>query len=284
MNSMEYNGIFAESVLDGCFPLRMCGVLHFGREDMYPLPEDYEKAYRTSDCIAFETEMDVIDGSDFMCRMRELSAFPAGESLSDLLTEATFSELVGIAEGLGFSEGFISSFRPWYCASLLTNTALQREGLSRELGIDAALHRRAKADGKEIVSLESPESQLDILQNIDGGDAERFICSLITELKTIRQFSENLFRLWRVGDSVGLSQLVKGNFSDSPEQRSVILAERNRRWADMLLEKSRECPVLAVVGAGHLIGDGSLPDALVATASRRRSGGVSGVPPSVGWR
>ena len=281
---MEYKGIFAESVIDGCFPLRMCGVLHFGRENMYPLPESYENAYRMSDCIAFETEMDVIDGSEFMGRMRELSAFPPDESLSDVLTETTFTELMEIAEGLGFSEDFVSSFRPWYCASLLTNTALQREVLSKDLGIDAVLHRRAKAEEKEIISLESPETQLDILQAIDGGDAERFIRSLITELKTIRQFSENLFSLWRVGDSEGLSQLIKGNFSDSPEQQSVILAERNRRWADILLEKSRECSVLAVVGAGHLIGDGSLPDALVATASRRRSGGVSGVPPSVGWR
>ncbi len=260
---MEYKGVFSEINRDGHYPVRLCGVLHFGCSNMYPLPDSYEQAYGASDCIAFETDMDAIAGYEFISRMRELGTFDEGMSLKDALSADTFTELMTIANELGFSETGIAHYRPWYCASLLTNTSLQRTGLASGLGIDAHIHSRAKSDGKETLCLETPESQLEILKTIDGGDADSFMRNTIRELRNIREFSENLLRLWREGNAKRLQSLLSENFRESPEQQSAILAERNKRWATVLEEKSRKCSVMAVVGAGHLIGNGSLAELLL---------------------
>ena len=260
---MEYKGVFSDINRDGHYPVRLCGVLHFGCSDMYPLPDRYEQAYGASDCIAFETDMDAIEGYEFISRMHDLGTFDDGMSLKDALSADTYSELMAIANELGFSETSIAYYRPWYFASLLTNTSLQRTGLASGMGIDAHIHSRANSDGKETLCLETPESQLEILKTIDGGDADAFMRNTIRELRNTREFSENLLRLWKEGNAQGLQSLLNENFRESPEQQSAILAERNKRWAEVLEKKSRDCSVMAVVGAGHLIGKGNLGELLM---------------------
>lgn len=68
---------------------------------------------------------------------------------------------------------------------------------------------------------------------------------------------------WIKGDTKALNELINSSGDDAIEIREKIFFERNRNWVNDI-QKILEKPgnYVIAVGAGHLVGDGSVIDLL----------------------
>ena len=148
---------------------------------------------------------------------------------------------------------------PWFAAITVEQLLLLRIGFNPLLGVEMHLATKAGRDGKPITGLESFDEQLRLLdglsieaqgelllQTLDSGDAEAEMGRLIAA--------------WRRGDTDFLETFMLDGIRESSELYEVIVARRNRAWADdvvALLDDDED--YLLVVGALHLVGDDGLP-------------------------
>ncbi len=257
--SLGYKGVFGECRAEGFGTAWLCGVLHFGHEGMYPLPEPLERAFAEADEIFFETDMDVISGYAFSRRIHDMGTYGGEGSLKGELSGEVWEGVMEVARGLGYSEATVDNCRPWYCASMLTSSALQRAGFSSHLGIDGQLFRRASSEGRRIMAFETPDEQLALLSSLGAGDPDGLIAGAMAEIRDMERFSGGLYRLWRMGDWDGLEKLIRTGMRGDEDEQARILLARNRKWTERLLEElAGGANVLAVIGAGHVIGENGI--------------------------
>ena len=251
--------MFWTAIRPGSPPVAFFGVLHFGTPDMYPLPASVEDAYAAADLVAFETDLRQVSSPAFAAAIQARGALPPDESLSRKLTAGTWQRLQTTAAGLGYSSPLLGTLAPWYCSSTLTSAALRRNGLASALGLDTYLFSRASAENKEVHCLETPEQQLALLASINAESDETLILNLLDELDAMPDFSRHLLALWRQGAAAPLARLIGRSFAGHPDQRERMLRDRNEAWFSQLDHLNGQGHrVFVAVGAGHLVGRGSL--------------------------
>ncbi len=235
------------------------GALHFGSDDMYPLPDRLEHARQTADAFAFETDLEALATFDFNDAMRRRGRLPDGQRLHHSLLPQTWQQLAAEATRLGFPPDLLDACRAWYAASLLTSAALRLTGLNSQLGIDTVIFRQAAAQKRPIICLETPEHQLELLADINRQPDEDFIRQTLAELRDMPTFTATMLDLWLHQQDDKLAALIADGFAGNSPLQAQMLDERNHRWFETLDHASADHrSVLAVVGAGHLIGPGSL--------------------------
>jgi uncharacterized protein YbaP (TraB family) len=242
-------------------PLFFFGALHFGTPEMYPLPACVEDAFQACELIAFETDLAYIASPVFHATMAKAGRLPEGDSLAQSLTAETWQELCRYAQALGYHESSIEQLHSWYCASLLTSSALQRSGLASQLGIDSYLFARAKEQHKNILCLEKADEQLQLLSSIKVGDDEEFIQNTLSELANMPSFTQHMLQIWLRGDAAELGSFIQNSFESNKPLQQRMLRRRDRNWFQQLNAACHEGKIiLSVVGAGHLVGEHSLLD------------------------
>ncbi|HQL09001.1 MAG TPA: TraB/GumN family protein [Lentisphaeria bacterium] len=244
---------------NGALPLFFFGALHFGTPEMYPLPQIVEDAFRDCGVTAFETDLGTIASPAFHALMAKAGTMPEGHSLAGQLSADTWQGLCQRAQSLGYHDSTISRLRSWYCASLLTSSALQLSGMASQLGVDSYLFARAKAQDKIILCLEQPDEQLQLLSSINSASDDEFIQNTLAEIDNMPAFTQHMLQIWLRGDAAELAALISSGFEGNNALQKRMLQTRNRSWFQQLHAANHEGKaVLSVVGAGHLVGDNSL--------------------------
>lgn len=235
------------------------GALHFGSDVMYPLPQRLLEAQQQADAFAFETNLATLATIEFNEAMRCLGQQAPGQLLHQSLQAETWQKLAAHARALGFSPEYIDVCQPWYAASMLTSAALRNTGLNSQLGIDTVIFNQAAANGHTIICLEQPEQQLQLLADINQRSDEDFITQTLAELDDMPRFTQNMLDLWLEQREEELAELVSDGFADNSPLQQRMLLERNQRWFDILDRHAAQGHnILAVVGAGHLLGSDSI--------------------------
>ena len=76
-------------------------------------------------------------------------------------------------------------------------------------------------------------------------------------------YMAELIDAWLTGDTAVLGRLIEKAFAGFPEAYEVLIAARNRRWADTIEALlARSDAVFVVVGAAHVVGPDNLIDLL----------------------
>ena len=253
------NGLFWTAKLPELPPLHFFGALHFGTEQMYPLPQVLEDAYQADDAIAFETNLGELSTPRFNAMMTDMGRQPNAARLSQNLKPETWNSLSAIALKLGYSPDYIDTLQSWYCASVLTSAALRLAGLNSHLGIDGYIFQRSVIEQRPVICLETPQKQLELLASINPETDEIFIQHTIRELADMAKFSHEMLDYWLDGNAKGLARLVADGFENNNELQKLMLEDRNRQWFDKLHSANlQNMSVLSVVGAGHLVGPDSI--------------------------
>jgi uncharacterized protein YbaP (TraB family) len=184
---------------------------------------------------------------------------PEGQTLTDQLNPETWQGLCRRAHSLGYHDSSISHLRSWYCASLLTSSALQLSGMASQLGVDSFLFARARAQDKTILCLEQPDDQLQLLSSINSASDDEFIQNTLAEIDNMPAFTQQMLQIWLRGDAAELATLICSGFEGNNALQKRMLQSRNRNWFQQLHNANHEGKaILSVVGAGHLVGNNSL--------------------------
>ena len=241
----------------------LLGSLHVLKSDAYPLARAIDSAYGASPKVVFETDIGGMIDPAVQARMLSMGLYPEGQSLFQHMSAPMRNDLQKRMTNLGLPLEQFARFKPWLLAVTLTTLELQRLGFSPAYGIDVHYFGRARTDKKKIAFFESVEYQLSLLGDVGAGGQKTFLGRTLRDLEIAGEMADDMMEHWSKGQAEKLYALLFKSFEGYPEIENRLLLQRNKDWVkqiETLLEEPED--VFIVVGAGHLIGPGSVVDLL----------------------
>lgn len=237
----------------------LLGSLHVLKSDAYPLANVINEAYSLSQKVVFETDLAAMMDPAVMAKMMALGLYPEGQTLFQNIPDEMRSSLKKKMNDLGMPMEHFGRFRPWFMAVTLTALELQRLGFSPEYGIDVHFYGRAASDQKEIGYLEPVDFQLDLLGKMNESDQNAFLGQTLKDLDVAAQMADDMLKNWEKGDADNLYAILFKSFEGYPQIENRLLGRRNIDWVNKIEEMMGEDKnIFIIVGAGHLIGPGSV--------------------------
>lgn len=243
----------------------LAGSMHLLREGDLPLPRQYARAFNDSARLVFEIAPEEEDSPKAARLSLEKGSYADGKKLSDEISEEAYREVAGFLEKSGMPAGSFDQFRPWMSAMTITMVEMMKIGAMPQFGVEKILQGLASEADKEIDGLETLEFQLDLFSGMDAKLQERMLVESVREADTIGDEFSRMVQAWRVADEMAFKETAFDDLDD-PEARAfydVILFGRNRSWIGKIEEMlAGDENVMVVVGAGHLMGEGSVVELL----------------------
>ena len=239
----------------------LLGSVHAGEPDMYPLADSIENAFKASDILVVEVNINEVSELKTALLMMKYGTYPEGESLRDNLPEDLYARLSERFEEGGISLAVMDVYRPWVIMTMTEVLAIQEAGYSEEYGIDIHFLNLAIDRGIEMIELETAEYQMQLLSGLSDELMIQILEMSLEEPLTVADL-DLMFELWEDGDAAGLEELMFEGLVEEPALASyydVLLTQRNYNMLEKIeafLADDYICFV--VVGAGHLVGEEGL--------------------------
>lgn len=238
----------------------LLGSVHVLPDGALPLPAHVEAAYDQASVLAFELDLDLAQaGAAGM-----MAAAMDETTIADALTPEQSDSLNAALALVGMPAGALDTLEPWFAGMMYGVMALQQSGLPiQQGGVDAYFFGRAKADGKERLAFETVELQTAAFDDLTTESQVRYLLSSIGSSpdSLATQFAD-LVDAWASGDDDRLAAMMNDGMSQ-PEVFESLLTVRNRAWVPQIESLlAGDETALVVVGAGHLVGEGSVVDLL----------------------
>lgn len=240
------------------------GSVHFGHPDLYPFPAAIEDAFAASETLVVEVDGKAL--AEQRSALAEMGKLPAGRRLSDEIPSELHARLAEVLEEMLIPVESFSQVAPWSLSLVLTEIAFNTLGYTAASGVDNYFMDRA--DQREIVALETPDEQIALLRELDGGAS---LSGAIDFLDSAEANGPRMMKAWRCGDDAALGQAVLGPAPGPAAPgsfRERMFSARNRIMAERLEPLLARGDVFVVVGAGHLLGEDGIPALLEARGHR----------------
>ena len=160
----------------------------------------------------------------------------------------------------------MASMQPMLQLTTLSLLDGRRDGFHPELAVDAMLWGLAQHEGKKVVALETPASQLAALTPATEADERALLTQGLAEMEGGEEHDSllRLLQAWADSDVQALSTYAEWcRCLETPEERRYLARlndERNGPIADRLLAlHAAGEPFFAAVGALHMTGPQALP-------------------------
>jgi uncharacterized protein YbaP (TraB family) len=132
-------------------------------------------------------------------------------------------------------------------------------GFSSDLGVDEFITNRARANGKQIVGLESASEHNAVFSGLNDRQSEALLLVQFIPAGNTAGGSDRMMNAWRRGDVETLASSTHASYADFPAFGDRLLGGRNRRWAPKLESYLKSGQTyFVVVGAAHLGGSDGL--------------------------
>ncbi len=255
---------FAETSLwrisNGKDSLNLGGSVHLLGQADYPLPDEFEQAFRESGILVLETDLAALTKPEVQVNLAKRLMYQNGVTLKTKLKRETYQALLRYCRSVRFPVSALTTMKPALVVLTLTLTKLQKLGVASGTGVDQFFLQKAQAQGKPVSGLESVETQIKTLESMGEGQEDKFILSTIKDLKKTDVFLTKITKAWRFGDLSQMERIgLKPMRDEFPKLNQSLLTTRNNAWLDsigaMLKTPQRE---FVLVGALHLVGEQGL--------------------------
>ena len=238
------------------------GTVHAAKRDwMLPGPKVMQ-ALKASDTIALELDMQDPEIG------RRLGAGMAAQR-SAPLPEPLRQRLARLAEAECIPAQMLAPLSPEMQVATLAVLVGRRDGIDPSYGIDAVLGGFGRASGKPVVSLETPEQQLRVLQMPNAQETLSSVESGVQDLESgrARPLVVRLTQVWADADLDTLAGYTSWcdclHTEADRAQQARLLDARNPPLADAIAAMHNAGKnVFAAVGSLHMIGPLGLPGLL----------------------
>ncbi len=184
-------------------------------------------------------------------RLFDPSAFtlPEGKRLQDFIPPRRYQKLRRILlKAFELDIEFYNRTLPIFIVHQISMRVLKED---RALPLDEYLWNLARAMGKEMLGIETPEEQLEILSKVP---LEHQLRDLLHIGRNVKKFRRNLHHLAEVYVEGDLARLHKLARRSAGTLRKTLLIERNRVMSERIATLTAERSVFIAVGVGHLSG------------------------------
>ncbi len=256
----EGNPIFLWEIESLQNSVYLLGSIHTLRETDYPLPQTMLDAFDDAERLVFEIDLANAETLETQRTILQ-AALPdsPGESLPEALTPDAYETAERAIADLGLPIAAFNTFEPWFFSISLTSLRLMQLGFDPSYGVDFSLFNDAQAAAKPIAALETVEEQMQVFDTLPITVQSELVEQTVLKLDLLESSFNALIDAWKSGDIEAFERLILESFSDYPEVYDALLTQRNQNWlpaVEALVNQPDD--YLVVVGAAHLVGDGSL--------------------------
>lgn len=232
----------------------LMGSIHLARPDLYPLAPSLEEAYRRSQVLVVEADINKVDLEKVQQKIRNTGIYPKGQTLSGHLSPATRA----LAEKTRLDIQAFDRFRPWLVAMEVQKQKLKALGFDEQYGLDKHFLDQALRDKKSIKELEGVDYQFYVFQSLNQAEQDLFLYFSLLEAETMDTDLPVLVNAWRSGDVEAFGQIFFKGFSEHPELEPLankLIFRRNDKMLTRIKTYFRSGRShFIIVGAGHLVG------------------------------
>jgi uncharacterized protein YbaP (TraB family) len=257
---------FLWKVQGGAGALYLAGSVHALDKSVYPLSPAFQRAFDASTTLV--EEIDLADSQTLASAPMLLGKgmFQDGKTLDQVISKDTFVLVSAQLKELPFGLDLVKTMKPWMVDMMLTAMEVQQSGLDVSLGLDKHFFDRAVTAGKEVLPLETAESQVERMDGMPFAVQEQMLRSTLRGLGSTSAALDTVVAAWKRGDAAAMEKMLLSEFEGLPAAYQSLLVERNRNWMPRLEScLARSSPCFVVVGAAHLVG----PDGLLALLQRK---------------
>jgi uncharacterized protein YbaP (TraB family) len=241
----------------------LLGSVHLLKKENYPLAAPIEAAFDKSKVVVFETDMEALEKPELQMRLVSKSTLPEGQTLRDQLSPKLYEQVAAQLKETGLPVEAVEKFKPGMVALTIAMVEMQKLGLEDKLGVDRQFHERARKAGKEIVGLETPESQVDLLTGFSKPEGEAILKSTLKDISTLKQKLDQMLKAWQTGDMKTVADLLNEAMEEHPDLFKRLVVERNKKWVPKIEELVKgDKDAIVIVGTGHLAGKQSVIELL----------------------
>ncbi len=214
-------------------------------------------------CQQIVGEMNMNEATLNYDALKKASLMPDGKTYSQLLNKVEYNKLDSVLqEELKISLSQIESISPVSIQTMyiinLYNKISEGGGYSENM--DNHFQEYARAQGKNIIALESLEQQIQYL--FYSKPLQKQISELLCVISspTITEDMKRLDQCYQNGDLIGLEKIMleEGDCPSSPEERDIMYKDRNNNWLKVLPDIMQSKSSFIAVGCMHLAGKDGL--------------------------
>ncbi len=189
---------------------------------------------------------------------------PQGRTLSSRLTAEENEALNRQLSGLGAPTGAFDRFEPWFVSLTLVQIAAQRLDLETANAPETVLRRAARERGMTEGQLETSEFQIRMLDSMPEEAQLRGLKELIADPEAAVRTLRPMLAAWARGDEQAIAAItMQQSGNDDRIVYDILFTNRNATWAESIDDRlDRPGTVFVAVGAGHLVGRGSVQEHL----------------------
>lgn len=239
--------------------LYIAGTMHLLSNSDYPLPQEYQKAYKKADLLVFETDMQAIQSAAFQQQLLTMMTYQDGRTLQTVLQPATFHLLDLYLQEHKLQINNMLNYKPSLMVLTLSMMEFQALGLN-SIGVDQYFSDQATKNAKPQQYLETPQQQLSYLVDMGKDDEDALVAFTLRDLKELPTMMGQMKAHWHSGDMQKLADLsITPLLKDFPEIYQQLLVNRNSLWLPKIEQLLQSADVeLVLVGALHLAGKDSV--------------------------
>lgn len=243
-------------VSDGDNTMYIGGTLHILSPSDYPLPDAYNNAYKESDVLVFETDMQAVTSPAFAARVMQQNTYQNGKTIADDLSDDTYQKLTAFLKARQLPVAQVVTLKPAMLGLTLTMMEYQRAGLTSQ-GVDAHFYAKGAEQNKQIDWFESPDEQLAFISSMADGQEDAFIRYTLEDIQELDKLVGPMKNHWRSGNMDELHAITLEDFKQTyPDVYEDLLVNRNANWLPKIRELM-ETPEteFILVGTLHMPGD-----------------------------
>lgn len=240
------------------------GTVHILPKDVAWRTPAFDAALNGAD----ELVLEIADQGDKMATAKTFGALARSPNLPPIAERVPVDkrkQLEALITKAGVNAGTLDGLETW-AAALMLGVALYADlGINPDNGVEKTLSGAALQVDKPTVGLETSAQQFGYFDSLSEAAQRELLLSVINDSGDPAAEFEKMVAAWRKGDVDAIAATFDDELRKSPELAAALLDQRNAKWTDWLRNRlDRPGTAFVAVGAGHLVGKGSLVDRLQA--------------------
>lgn len=234
------------------------GSVHILREQDFPLPPEFDRAFEESAALILEADISQAENEETAAVIAALMLLPEGQSLESLLSADVYGQLAEKCAEFGIALEALVRFKPALVINLLTVLEIQQFGFVQQ-GVDMYYLAKAQDAGKELGFFETLEEQILMLAGMGDGYEDDFVRYSLGEFGESESEITALVSDWRQGVPAAAEASLTSMKDQWPVIYQELVLRRNAAWLPRIEAYLASEPIeLVIVGLMHLHGDDGL--------------------------
>jgi uncharacterized protein YbaP (TraB family) len=246
-------------VKDADSTLYLLGTFHLTKPGMDWWSDKIDTAFESSGELWLEASE---NGDDAIVQNLVLKyGFDHERPLSSKLSEDDWNKVLSATKLAGVPVSAIEEMQPWLAALALVVAPMVKAGYDPQLGADKQLEARAMSANKVVRTFETPEQQIQFFASLPEQSQVSFLVQSLDDVAVGPELMDRMAAAWVAGDAATLEVMTLQRVRDeAPDLYDALIVRRNRDWSEQIVTVMKGAGTSFVaVGAGHLIGEHSLP-------------------------